>query len=293
MNRRCAVMACAAAALGLMLNAADAWAQGWRGHRLVIPLDPAAKGPPLPRVSGPKGRPLVVIDPGHGGHDPGTLSAGDGLPEKALTLAVAKRLRDTLLVSGRVRVALTRETDQFLVLRERTAMARNLKAALFISIHADSAGEMAAGASIYTLSEVASDRKAEALAARENKADILNGVNLARAEPGITPILVDLAQRETMAASRAFAQLVRREATGTVPFRTGGLRMAGLAVLKAPDMPAILIELGYLSNPQDAARIRSVDGQNAIARAVRRAVEIYFARQSVARQSVARQPVAR
>ena len=117
MNRRCAVMACAAAALGLMLDAAGAWAQGWRGHRLVIPLDPAAKGPPLLRVSGPKGRPLVVIDAGHGGHDPGTLSAGDGLPEKALTLAVAKRLRDTLLASGRVRVALTRETDQFLVLR--------------------------------------------------------------------------------------------------------------------------------------------------------------------------------
>lgn len=258
-------------------------AEGWRGKRLVIPLGPASSGPPLPLVQGPKGRPLVVIDAGHGGHDPGTKAVTDGLPEKTLTLAVAKRLRDALLASGRVRVALTRDTDRFLILRERTAIARNLKAGLFISIHADSAGETASGASIYTLSEVASDKEAEALAGRENKADILNGVNLARAESAVTPILVDLAQRETMASSLDFARLVRREAAGAVPFRTEGLRMAGLAVLKAPDMPAILVELGYLSNPQDAARIRSAEGQKSMVDALRRAIDIYFARQLQAR----------
>lgn len=269
-------------ALMMALLCAPAAAQGWRGKRLTIPLDPATHGPALPKVRGPAGRPLVVIDAGHGGHDPGTQAAGDGMPEKKLTLAFAKKLRDALLATGRVRVALAREADHFLVLRERTAIARNLKAQLFISIHADSAGSLASGASIYTLSEIASDQEAEALAARENKADILNGVNLARADAAVTPILVDLAQRETMAASRAFAELVRREARGAVPFRTEGLRMAGLAVLKAPDMPAILLELGYLSNPEDAARIRSDAGQAAIIGAIRRAVDIHFARRMIA-----------
>lgn len=252
---------------------------GWRGRSVTIPLGPALKGPPLPRVLGPAGKPLVVIDAGHGGHDPGAISPHGGTKEKTLTLAVAKRIRADLLASGRVRVALTRETDTFLVLRDRTTIARNLKAQLFISVHADSAGQTATGASIYTLSEVASDREAQALALRENKADILNGVNLSGEDAAVTSILVDLAQRETMEASVAFAQLMRREAAGLVPFHAGGLRMAGLAVLKAPDMPAILLELGYLTNATDANRLRSQDGQRAIARAVRRAVEIHFARQ--------------
>lgn len=252
-------------------------------YSLTIPLDPATQGAPPPRIDGPAGRPLVVIDAGHGGHDPGTISQQDGTREKNVTLAVARRVREALLASGRVRVALTRDDDHFLVLRERTAIARNLGASLFISIHADSAGETAAGATIYTLSEVASDREAQQLAQRENKADILNGVNLSGEDNAVTSILVDLAQRETIAASVDFAKLLRRESAGMVPFRTGGLRMAGLAVLKAPDMPAVLLELGYLSNPADAARIKSADGQRAIAAGVRRAVEIHFARQLTAR----------
>jgi N-acetylmuramoyl-L-alanine amidase len=251
----------------------------WRGRQITIPLTPALEGPPMPRVHGPAGRPLVVLDPGHGGHDPGALSPVDGLAEKDLTLVVARRIRDSLLASGRVRVALTREGDRFLVLRERTAIARHLRASLFISIHADSADSTAIGASIYTLSDTASDREAQALATRENKADILNGINLSGRNGAITSILIDLAQRETMATSAAFAALLRREGTGLLPFHAGGLRMAGLAVLKAPDLPAILFELGYLSNPTDLARIRSSAGQAAIAQAVRRAVEIHFAMQ--------------
>lgn len=252
-------------------------------YSVTIPLDPVVRGTPQPRILGPKGRPLVVIDAGHGGHDPGAISPHGGTKEKNVVLQVAKRIRDELLASGRVRVALTREDDSFLVLRERSAIARNLGAKLFISIHADSAGEHATGSTIYTLSEVASDREAHALAQRENRADILNGVNLSGESNDVTSILVDLAQRETMADSLEFAKLVRRESAPHVPFRAGGLRMAGLAVLKAPDMPAILLELGYLSNREDAARIRSVEGQKNIAIGLRRAVEIHFAKQMATR----------
>lgn len=255
----------------------------WRGKKLIIPLDAARASLPLPRVDGPNGRPLIVLDPGHGGHDPGAISPFGALREKTLTLAVAQRIRAALLASGRVRVALTRDEDVFLALRERTAIARNLKATLFISIHADSADGTATGASIYTLSDVASDREAQALAARENKADILNGVNLSGEEAVVTSILVDLAQRETMATSAEFARLLRREGAGRIPFHAGGLRMAGLAVLKSPDMPAVLLELGYLSNAMDSRRIRSLAGQDDIAAIVRRAVEIHVARTAVLR----------
>lgn len=263
--------------LPLLLVTSQAGEAAWRGRQLTIPLAPAVNGPPMPLVRGPNARPLVVLDPGHGGHDPGALSPFDGTAEKDLTLLVAQRIRDALLASGRVRVALTRDSDRFLVLRERTAIARHLKADLFISIHADSADRTAIGASIYTLSDTASDREAQALATRENKADILNGINLSGRNGAITSILIDLAQRETMARSAGFAALLRREGTGLLPFHASGLRMAGLAVLKAPDLPAVLFELGYLSNPADLVRIRSTGGQTAIALAVRRAVEIHFA----------------
>jgi N-acetylmuramoyl-L-alanine amidase len=253
-------------------------------YNLTIPLEGAARGLPKPRIYGPAGRPLVVIDAGHGGHDPGTISPHTGKYEKDIVLSVAKRIRDSLVASGRVRVALTRDDDRFLVLRERTAIARNLGAQLFISIHADSApSDSASGASIYTLSEVASDREAQKLAIRENKADILNGVNLSGENSDVTSILVDLAQRETMNASANFATLVKRESTGAVPFRSGFHRMADLAVLKAPDMPAVLMEVGYVTNADDIDRIASTEGQQSIATGVRKAVEIFFARRLASR----------
>ncbi|MFM7028870.1 MAG: N-acetylmuramoyl-L-alanine amidase [Chakrabartia sp.] len=256
---------------------ADLALASWRGKTLRIPLAPATAGPLIPAVEGPAGRPLIVIDPGHGGHDPGAISPFGGLMEKTLTLDAARKIRAALLASGRVRVALTRDADRFLALRERTAIARHLKADLFLSVHADSADRTALGASIYTLSDIASDREAQALAQRENKADILNGINLSGRDTAVTSILVDLAQRETMARSVDFARLLRREGSGLVPFHAGGVRMAGLAVLKAPDMPAVLLELGYLSHPADVERLRSSAGQAAIARMVRRAVDIHFA----------------
>ena len=252
-------------------------------YSITIPLDPPEPGLPRPRVFGRADRPLVVIDAGHGGHDPGAISPQSGTREKDLTLSVARAIRDELLRGGRVRVALTREDDRFLILQERREIARSLKADLFISVHADSAPtDGATGATIYTLSEVASDQRAAQLAARENKADIINGVNLSGEGSDVSSILIDLAQRETMNASARFADLLRREASG-VTFRSDYHRMAGFAVLKAPDTPAILLEVGYVTNPVDVARLASVAGKAAIAQGVRRAVDVHFATRLAAR----------
>ncbi len=253
-------------------------------YNISIALDPPKSGLPRPRIYGTPGKPLVVIDPGHGGHDPGAISPVTGKREKDITLAVAKAIRDELVASGRVRVALTHDDDSFIILRDRSAIARNLKADMFISIHADSAGAgSASGATVYTLSEVASDREAQLLAARENRADVINGVNLGGENREIASILLDLAQRETMNSSASFAALVKREAGGLVPFRSDYHRMAGFAVLKAPDMPSILLETGYLTNGDDVARLSSSDGQRKIAKGIRRAVEIHFARRLASR----------
>ncbi|TVV72697.1 N-acetylmuramoyl-L-alanine amidase family protein, partial [Sphingomonas solaris] len=239
-----------------------------------------------PRVIRARGsnRPLVVIDAGHGGHDPGAPGVDGRHREKEVTLKIARAIRDELKSSGRVRVALTRDDDRFLILGERREIARRLKADLFISIHADSAPNPAArGATIYTLSEVASDRVAAQLAARENRADILNGVDLGGESSEVSSILLDLAQRETMNVSASFAALLQREMSPNVPFRTEFHRFAGLVVLKAPDVPSVLLETGYMSNAEDEALLLSPDYQRNIAIGVRRAVETHFARR-LARQ---------
>ena len=251
-------------------------------YSVTVDIPAMQSGLPRPRIMGPAGRPLVVIDAGHGGHDPGAIGA-NGAREKDLTLALAKSIRDELLAGGRVRVALTREDDRFLVLGERAQIARSMKADLFISVHADSApGSEATGATIYTLSEVASGRNAAALAARENRADIINGVNLGSESSDVSSILIDLAQRETMNASARFADLVKREAR-FVPFKREYHQMAGFAVLKAPDTPAILFEAGYISSAADVARLTSAEGKRAIAESLRRAVDVQFARRMASR----------
>nr|WP_235536786.1 N-acetylmuramoyl-L-alanine amidase [Sphingomonas sp. Root241] len=253
-------------------------------YSVSMPLPRRMPAAPLPRVYGEANRPLVVIDAGHGGHDPGAVSGDGGLREKDVTLAVAKAIRDALLASGRVRVALTREDDRFLVLQERYGLARRLKADLFISVHCDSAGNAdATGATVYTLSEVASDKEAARLAARENKADILAGVDLGAASPDISSILIDLTQRETMNASANFARLLGREAQPLMPIKANYHRMASLMVLKAPDMPSVLFETGYISNSGDAAFLASPEGRRKVAQSVRKAVEIHFATRMAAR----------
>lgn len=253
-------------------------------YKLSIPVPPPTKAQPLPKVAGNDNRPLVVIDAGHGGVDPGAINPETGLREKDVTLKIAKAIRDKLLESGRVRVALTRSDDRYLVLRERYGIARRLHGDLFISVHCDSVGSgEASGASVYTLSEVASDKEAARLAARENKADVIAGVDLGDEAADVSSILIDLAQRETMNNSAGFARLLGREARPLIPTKTVFHRMASLMVLKAPDMPSILFETGYISNARDAAFLDSREGRNKIAESVTRAVEIHFARKMAAR----------
>lgn len=238
-------------------------------------------GKGLPVVSGPAddSLPLVVIDAGHGGHDPGAISPHGGQLEKDVTLAIAKSVRNEILKSGRVRVALTRDTDKFIVLQDRFQLARKLRADLFISIHADSAeSPEATGGTVYTLSEVASDREAQRLAARENKANIINGVNLGGADANVSSILIDLTQRATMNVSADFAKLLLREAAPNMRIRGNSHRFASFIVLKAPDTPSVLFETGYLSNEADVTFLASQSGQGKVARALANAIQVHFAR---------------
>ncbi|USI71377.1 N-acetylmuramoyl-L-alanine amidase [Sphingomonas morindae] len=263
-----------------LLGADSAAARAAPGGGVTVPLDPPIPYPlALPRVEGRRAKPLVVIDAGHGGHDPGSIAA-DGRQEKDAALGIARAIRDELLAGGQVRVALTRSDDRFLTLGERPAIARRLGADLFISVHADSApGSGARGATVYTLSEVASDRVAARLAAKENRADILHGVDLGSQSSDVSSILIDLTQRETMNSSSRFADLLQRELTGQgVEFKTSYHRFAGLAVLKAPDVPAVLLETGYMSSPEDLDRLFSRGYRHDIARGVSRAIEAHFAR---------------
>lgn len=238
-------------------------------------------GAGLPKISGPNDSrlPLVVIDAGHGGHDPGAISPHGGQREKDITLAIAKAIRTQLLKSGRVRVALTRDTDSFIVLDKRYDIARKLGADLFISIHADSAESRDAnGATVYTLSETASDREAQRLASRENRADIINGVNLGGADANTSSILIDLTQRETMNVSADFARLLIREAKPNMRMRTTSHKFASFIVLKAPDTPSVLFETGYITNAQDVAFLASPDGQKKVGETVASAIQVHFAR---------------
>ncbi len=254
-----------------------------RGYDYVVRVDlPSADGiVGLPRIEGPidSTRPLVVIDPGHGGKDPG---AGAGaIKEKELTLAIAQAMRDELLKGGGVRVALTRSDDRYLFLGERSSIARRLGADLFISLHADSSEEVstgATGATVYTLSEKGSSEVAERMAARENAADTIDGVRIAAQDEAVGAILVDLSQRETQARSEQFAQLLLREGRGELPFKQSEGQSAAFAVLKAPDVPSVLFESGYINNPADAARLASPAGRQTIAEVTARAIRVHFAR---------------
>ncbi|MBK9433219.1 MAG: N-acetylmuramoyl-L-alanine amidase [Sphingomonadales bacterium] len=235
----------------------------------------------LPKIHGPADSrlPLVLIDAGHGGHDPGAISPHGGMREKDITLSIARSIRDELVKSGRIRVALTRDTDRFLVLQDRYGIARKMKADLFISIHADSAeNQTARGGSVYTLSEVASDREAQRLASRENKSDIINGVNLGGTNAEVSSVLIDLTQRETMNVSANFAKLLMREAKPNLTLRRTAHRSASFIVLKAPDTPSVLFETGYLSNAEDAAFLSSGSGQRKVGQSVSSAVQAHFAK---------------
>jgi N-acetylmuramoyl-L-alanine amidase len=241
----------------------------------TAPAAGAAK--PAPRRA--DGKKIVVLDPGHGGVDPGAVGAG-GTHEKELTLAIAREIRRQLEATGRYRVVMTRDDDIFVQLRERVAKARAVNADIFLSIHADSIGSaQTRGASIYTLSETASDAEAAALAARENRADIIAGVDLSVENRDVASILIDLAQRETLNRSAAFAGTLVNELGRDIQLLpTKPHRFAGFAVLKAPDIPSVLLELGYLSNRQDEVLLGRPHHRSKIATAIVRAIDEHFAR---------------
>lgn len=253
-----------------------------RGYVVRIALPGAGAAIGLPPVEGPQdlSRPLIVIDAGHGGHDPG--ASGEGYKEKTLTLGLARALRDRLVEQGGIRVALTRDEDKFLVLEERAEIARRLGADLFLSIHADSAGDQSgvSGASIYTLSASASDEAAARFAARENSADRVNGVALSGQSDAVSSILVDLSQRRTQAQSSEFSSLILREGQGRLSFHPVPQRSAALVVLRAPDVPSVLYESGFISNPLDAQRLASAEGRANFAETMARAIRVYLARQT-------------
>jgi N-acetylmuramoyl-L-alanine amidase len=231
-----------------------------------------------------RGKPLIVIDPGHGGIDPGAI--GSTINEKQLTLAVAKALKKELEDTGKFRVLLTRSRDVYIPLRERFGLAREKGAELFISLHADSHNNpLTRGASVYTLSEKASDSESAALAAKENKSDIIAGVDLTKQSNVVSNILIDLAQRDTKNMSTRFASLLVRELKEQTMLLGNTHRFAGFAVLKAPDVPSVLVEMGYISSSKDEALLSSSGHQKKLARAVRQAVENYFSWQELVRRS--------
>ncbi len=270
-----------------------------KGHRLVLDLKSVSRDEFLSRAGWPKesagpgrrdtsiplretgnerkkGRYVVAIDAGHGGIDPGTIGKS-GLQEKAVSLAVARKLRDQLVSTGRYDVVMIRDRDIFYALGDRVAIARKARADLFISLHADAIRDRTVrGASVYTLSEVASDKEAEALASKENRADIIAGVNTSEVSSEISQILIELSQREAKNRSAHFTELLMPELSKETKLLRNTHRYAGLVVLKAPDVPSVLIELGFMSNSQDEQNLRSANWQKRVARSISTSVDAYF-----------------
>lgn len=221
---------------------------------------------------------VVAIDAGHGGADPGTVGKS-GVYEKHITIAAARIIKRVMEASGRYTVVLTRDRDIFVPLRRRVETARKADAELFVSVHADSLKDTSVrGASVYTLSEKASDKEAALLAEKENKADVIGGIDLSGESQEVTNILIDLAQREAMNESARYAGMLVEDLKKTGSILSRAHRFAGFAVLKAPDMPSVLIELGFLSNTRDEKNLRSKAYLKKIAQALLRSTDHYFSR---------------
>lgn len=224
-------------------------------------------------------KPLIVLDPGHGGQDPGAVS-GHNRYEKDVTLAMARELKRQLEASGKYRVQLTRDRDVFIKLADRVKIAQRAKADLFLSIHADSIDKPdVSGASVYTLSDKASDAQTARLAARENKADAIGGIDLSHEDQDVANILINLAMRDTMNQSKFFANtLVTHMGNGGVRMLPNSHRYAGFAVLKAPDIPSVLVEAGFMSNRREADALLSDGYRRRVAGALKSGIDAYFAR---------------
>ena len=240
---------------------------------LSLSLSPAVTNVRVTEARVP-GRPLVVIDPGHGGRDPGASGASGRAREKEVTLTLARELRDRLAERGRVRIALTRDGDATLTLDDRAAIARRLGASLFLSIHADSAANpLARGATAYSLSEVASDADAALLAAQQNGEQSVTSLS----DGSVRALLSDLAVRDEMAAGADFAVRLLRQADGKVPLRPEPHRFAAFRVLRRAEAPAVLFEVGYLSNAEDEAMLLDPVQRARIVDALARAIEAQVA----------------
>lgn len=239
---------------------------------------------PIPQPTARSGftKPIIVIDAGHGGVDPGTKSI-TGVTEKEVVLKFAKLLKQKLAATGRYEIHLTRQDDTFWPLRERVAFAQKKGAGLFLSIHADyfpvEIDGNAHGATVYTLSEKASDAEARALAAKENFSDAIAGIELpSDSDEVVANILIDLAQRETQNRSVVFAKSLVGELAHKDNPRTKQLRSAGFRVLRAPDVPSVLLELGFLSNPEDEKQLTSESWRDRTTDSVAAAIDGYFAK---------------
>ena len=249
-------------------------------------LRPAA-APDVVKAASEDKRPVVVVDPGHGGIDNGT-TASTGEMEKAIVLDFASALRERLEKGGKYRVVMTRSDDTFVQLADRVKIARNESAALFVSIHADALPRNegdAQGATIYTLSDTASDAEAARLAETENRADVIAGIDLTEEPADVADILIDLARRETKMFSNRFARLLLGEMKGVVRLHKDPLKSAGFRVLKAPDIPSVLVELGYVSNKDDLHHLVSDDWRSRTVRSVAQAIDAFFAKRMVSARS--------
>jgi N-acetylmuramoyl-L-alanine amidase len=236
-------------------------------------LVPQAFAAPAKLVRKPR---VIVLDPGHGGIDPGCIGC-TGVYEKGIALATAHDVANKLEATGRYRVKMTRTDDEFVPLEERVAFARAAEADLFLSIHADAVPEPSLrGASVFTLSEKASDKEAAMVAARENSADLVAGIKLTEHEPVVNEILFDLARRQTNNLSIRFARDLVSELGREVRLMNHSHRSAGFVVLKAPDIPSALVELGCLSNPGEDRLLQEIAYQHKLATGLVRSINDYF-----------------
>jgi N-acetylmuramoyl-L-alanine amidase len=256
------------------------------GHATVatFSLPAAAAGVP-PRPARAKAKALVFLDPGHGGKDPGAIGVS-GTFEKDVALATAGQLRHALEATGRYRVALSRGADVFIPLEQRVAIAQDAGAELFVSMHADALTDHSVrGASVYTLSDQASDRQTAALARRENAADRFAGPGFRGTSPEVAAILASLVREETRAGSARMARAVVAELQGSVGLLQNPARHAGFVVLKAPDIPSVLVEMGFMSNSADENALRRTDHRAKIAAALLHAVDAFFAQADALRMA--------
>lgn len=259
----------------LLAGAVTAWALDARaeprGHRLAHPHVHRNVAPPAP---------LVMLDPGHGGKDPGAIGYA-GTYEKHIAIAAATELQTRLIRSGRYRCLLTRDTDRFIPLEDRVAIAQGRAASLFVSMHADAIASSHAvrGASVYTLSDTASDVQTAQLAMRENSADRFAGPHFQTTSPEVQRILASLVRQETRAGSTHMAQDVVASLRPQIGLLPNPARHAAFVVLKAPDIPSVLVEMGFMSNPQDEALLKTAAHRARITAAMQLAIDGFFARQ--------------